>query len=68
MTCSIANLVGAEDLISSALGLVKLYGSVGYQDGGIATFARDALGFSSIGGTEEIHRKNIFSQLTRLAA
>lgn len=68
MTCSIAKLVGAEDLVNSALSLVRLYGSVGYHEGDISTLARDALGFSSIGGTEEMHRKNIFNQLTRLTS
>ncbi|WP_133646401.1 acyl-CoA dehydrogenase family protein [Paraburkholderia flava] len=68
LTCSIAKLVGAEDLVNSAVSLVRLYGSVGYQEGPVASFARDALGFSSIGGTEEMHRKNIFNQITRLTA
>ncbi|AOJ24877.1 acyl-CoA dehydrogenase family protein [Burkholderia seminalis] len=65
MTCSIAKLVGAQDLVDSALGLVRLYGSLGYQAGPVAAFASDALGFMSVGGTEEMHRKNIFNQMMR---
>jgi len=67
MTCSMAKLVGSEDLIGSATSLVKLYGSIGYHNGSIGTLMRDALGFASVGGTEEMHRKNIFNQLQRLA-
>lgn len=65
MTCSIAKLVGAQDLVDGALGLVRLYGSLGYQAGPVAAFASDALGFMSVGGTEEMHRKNIFNQMMR---
>ncbi|MES2036655.1 MAG: acyl-CoA dehydrogenase family protein [Pseudomonadota bacterium] len=68
MTCSIAKLVGSEDLINSALSLIRLHGSVGYHEGGITALARDALGFSSVGGTEEMHRKNIFNQMSRQSA
>ncbi|MBI3727578.1 MAG: acyl-CoA/acyl-ACP dehydrogenase [Burkholderiales bacterium] len=65
MMCSIAKLVGSEDLINSALSLIRLHGSVGYHEGGVTALARDALGFSSVGGTEEMHRKNIFNQMSR---
>lgn len=68
MTCSIAKLVGAEDLIASATSLVKLYGSLGYHNGSVAELMKNALGFASVGGTEEMHRKNIFNQMQRLAA
>jgi len=67
MMCSIAKIVGADDLISSATSLVKLYGSLGYHNGRIAELMKNALGFASVGGTEEMHRKNIFNQLQRLA-
>ncbi|WP_309794263.1 acyl-CoA dehydrogenase [Caballeronia sp. LZ024] len=66
LSCSIAKVVGAEDLISSATSLVKLYGSVGYHNGCIGQLVKDALGFSSVGGTDEMHRKNIFNQMQRL--
>lgn len=68
LACSVAKLVGSEDLIRSALDLVRLYGSRGYHDGPVATLMRDALGFASVGGTEEMHRKNIFNQMTRPAS
>lgn len=67
MSCSIAKLVGAEDLINSATSLVKLYGSLGYHNGRVAELMKNALGFASVGGTEEMHRKNIFNQMQRLA-
>ena len=67
LACSVAKLVGSEDLIRSALDLVRLYGSRGYHEGPVARLMRDALGFASVGGTEEMHRKNIFNQMTRPA-
>ncbi|WP_246796995.1 acyl-CoA dehydrogenase family protein [Burkholderia perseverans] len=68
MLCSIAKLVGANDLIDTAISLVRLRGSTGYHEGELAVLARDALGFASVGGTEEMHRKNIFNQMQRLHA
>ncbi len=68
LACSVAKLVGSEDLIRSAQDLVRLYGSRGYHEGPVATLMRDALGFASVGGTEEMHRKNIFNQMSRPAA
>lgn len=67
MMCSVAKLVGAEDLIANATSLVKLYGSLGYHNGHVAELMKNALGFASVGGTEEMHRKNIFNQMQRLA-
>ncbi|SDQ33755.1 acyl-CoA dehydrogenase family protein [Pseudovibrio sp. Tun.PSC04-5.I4] len=68
MTCSIAKLVGAEAITNGAIDLLKLYGSKGYHEGEVSTFLRDALAFCSVGGTEEMHRRNIISQMTRLEA
>ncbi|WP_285983626.1 acyl-CoA dehydrogenase family protein [Roseateles subflavus] len=68
LACSVAKLVGSEDLIRSAQDLVRLYGSRGYHEGPVATLMRDALGFASVGGTEEMHRKNIFNQMSRPGA
>jgi alkylation response protein AidB-like acyl-CoA dehydrogenase len=65
MTSSIAKLVAADDLMRSAMHLLKLYGSDGYRSGKIATFVCDALGFASVGGTEEMHRRIIFDQLRK---
>lgn len=67
MSCSIAKLVGADDLIAGATSLVRLYGSLGYHNGRVAELMKNALGFASVGGTEEMHRKNIFNQMQRLA-
>lgn len=67
MSCSIAKMVGSEDLIASATSLVRLYGSLGYHNGRVAELMKNALGFASVGGTEEMHRKNIFNQMQRLA-
>lgn len=67
MMCSIAKIVGAEDLITNATSLVKLYGSLGYHNGQVAELMKNALGFASVGGTEDMHRKNIFNQMQRLA-
>jgi len=63
--CSIAKLSAARDLSQSALDLLALYGSNGYRIGPLATFVADALGMISAGGTEEMHRRNIFAQMQR---
>ncbi|MFP8780111.1 acyl-CoA dehydrogenase family protein [Hydrogenophaga sp. RWCD_12] len=68
LSCSVAKLVGAEDLIASATSLVKLYGSLGYHNGPVTELMKNALGFASVGGTEEMHRKNIFNQMQRQSA
>lgn len=67
MSCSIAKLVGSQDLIDGATSLLKLYGSLGYHNGPVAELLKNALAFASVGGTEEMHRKNIFNQMQRLA-
>ncbi|RAM62612.1 acyl-CoA dehydrogenase [Herbaspirillum rubrisubalbicans] len=66
MSCSISKLSGVDDLVNSATGLLRMFGSLGYHSGPVSDFLRDALGFCSVGGTEEMHRKNIFNQITRL--
>ncbi|MFW8595110.1 acyl-CoA dehydrogenase family protein [Cribrihabitans neustonicus] len=68
MSCSIAKLAGAEAVTEGAVDLLKLYGSKGYHEGEVSTFLRDALAFCSVGGTEEMHRRNIIGQMTRLHA
>ena len=49
------------DPISGPLGILEYD-----HNNGISRLARDALGFASVGGTEEMHRKNIYNQLVRL--
>ena len=65
MMCSVAKITGADTVTGGALDLLRLYGSRGYHQNGITTFLRDALAFCSVGGTEEMHRRNIYSQMTR---
>lgn len=66
--CSIAKLGGARDLAQAALHLLAIHGSDGYRRGALATFVADALAMGSAGGTEEMHSRNIFSQMQRTAA
>ncbi|OJB48690.1 acyl-CoA dehydrogenase [Burkholderia ubonensis] len=66
--CSIAKLVGARDLAQAALHLLAIHGSDGYRSGPLATFVADALAMGSAGGTEEMHCRNIYSQMQRRAA
>jgi isovaleryl-CoA dehydrogenase len=64
-SCSIAKITAAQDLTQSALDLLALHGSDGYRSGSVATFVTDALAMISAGGTEEMHRKNVFAQMQR---
>ena len=64
-SCSIAKMTAAQDLTQSALDLLALHGSDGYRSGSVATFVADALAMISAGGTEEMHRKNVFAQMQR---
>ncbi|QPQ88900.1 acyl-CoA dehydrogenase family protein (plasmid) [Burkholderia gladioli] len=66
-SCSIAKLGGARDLTQAALHLLAIYGSDGYRRGPLATFVADALAMGTAGGTEEMHARNIFSQMQRRA-
>lgn len=63
--CSIAKLMAAQDLTQSAIDLLALHGSNGYRSGTLSAFAADALAMISAGGTEEMHRRNIFAQMQR---
>jgi isovaleryl-CoA dehydrogenase len=65
--CSIAKLGGARDLMQAALHLLAIHGSDGYRRGPLSTFVADALAMSSAGGTEEMHCRNIFSQMQHRA-
>ncbi|CAN7648183.1 acyl-CoA/acyl-ACP dehydrogenase [Trinickia sp. LjRoot230] len=66
-SCSIAKLSAARDLTESALDLLALHGSDGYRTGATSAFVTDALAMISAGGTEEMHRRNIFAQMRRCA-
>lgn len=63
---SIAKLTGTNAMIEGARDLMALLGSRGYQDGLASHLLKDALGWVSVGGTEETHRINIFNQYMRL--
>jgi alkylation response protein AidB-like acyl-CoA dehydrogenase len=65
MLSSVAKLVGADAVVESALDLLRLHGSRGYHEGTVSDFLRDALAYCSVGGTEEMHRKNIMNQMVR---
>lgn len=62
---SIAKIAAAHDLTQSALDLLALHGSDGYRNGSVSAFVADALAMISAGGTEEMHRRNVFAQMQR---
>ena len=62
---SVAKLAGTSTLEKSARDLMTLLGSEGYLEGEASQLLKDALGFSLVGGTEEMHRINIFNQFIR---
>jgi isovaleryl-CoA dehydrogenase len=66
MLCSMAKLVGTEQLFRAAQDFVLLHGHRGYAEADIGRVLCDAAGTRIAGGTSDIQRKNIFSQLQRL--
>jgi alkylation response protein AidB-like acyl-CoA dehydrogenase len=66
MLCSMAKLVGTEQLFRAAQDYVMLHGHRGYAEPDIGRVLCDAAGTRIAGGTSDIQRKNIFSQLQRL--
>lgn len=66
MSCSIAKIAGADTVVDAAVDLVRLHGSDGYHAGPVSDLLRDAMAFASVGGTDEMHRRNIMGQMTRL--
>lgn len=65
MQSSIAKLTGARACVEGAQDLLTLMGSNGYQTSKASYLVQDALGFLTVGGTEEMHRINIFNQFMR---
>lgn len=65
MQSSIAKLTGVQACLNSARDLLSLLGSNGYQNSRGSRLVKDALGFITVGGTEEMHRINIFNQFMR---
>lgn len=66
MLCSMAKLVGTEQLFRAAEDFVMVHGHRGYMAGDVSRVLCDAAGTRIAGGTSDIQRKNIFSQLQRL--
>ncbi len=65
MQSSIAKLTGVRACLEGARDLLTLLGSNGYQTSQASHLVQDALGFLTVGGTEEMHRINIFNQFIR---
>ena len=66
LTGSVAKLKGAEAFLEGARDLMSLMGSDGYMEGLAERLFRDAAGWITAGGTEEVHLINIFKQMQRL--
>lgn len=66
MLCSMAKLVGTEQLFQAATDFVMIHGHSGYIVNDISRVLCDSAGTRIAGGTSDIQRKNIFSQLQRL--
>jgi alkylation response protein AidB-like acyl-CoA dehydrogenase len=66
--CSTAKLVGSEALVAGAMDAMQLFGHLGYEAGFVSRSVSDALGTLIAGGTSDMQRKNIFTQLTRPAS
>jgi alkylation response protein AidB-like acyl-CoA dehydrogenase len=63
---STSKLVGSEALAAAAIDVMQVHGHQGYEDGWQSRSVRDALGTLIAGGTSDIQRKNIFTQLLKL--
>ena len=62
---SVAKLTGVRACFRGAHDLLTLLGSNGYQNSRASHLMQDAIGFGTVGGTEEMHRINIFNQFMR---
>ncbi|RCV48916.1 acyl-CoA dehydrogenase family protein [Marinitenerispora sediminis] len=66
MLASCAKLLSAEGLMRSALELVQIFGHLGFaRSTGLERHLRDAVAFRIAGGTNEMQKKNIFTQVLR---
>lgn len=63
---STAKLIGSESLARGALDTMQVFGHTGYELGKHSRNVQDTLGTLIAGGTSDIQRKNIFTQLTKL--
>lgn len=60
---SMAKLAATQALLQCSQRFASILGTEGFQDGPIGRLAVDALGFQAVGGTEEVHRINVFRQM-----
>ncbi len=65
---STAKLVGSENLSRAALDTMQVFGHAGYEQSRHSRNVQDTLGTLIAGGTSDIQRKNIFTQLVKLHA
>ncbi|MDQ7808738.1 acyl-CoA dehydrogenase family protein [Amycolatopsis sp. A133] len=63
---STAKLIGSEGLAGAALDVMQIFGHAGYEQSRHSRNVQDALGTLIAGGTSDIQRKNIFTQLVKL--
>lgn len=66
LLCSLAKLVGTEQLSLVAQHDIALHGHRGYMDGEISRLLCDAQGARMAGGASDIQRVHIFDQLQKL--
>lgn len=62
---SMAKMTGSESLLAAAEHAIRLTGHSGYEQGWVSRLLRDAQGVVIAGGTVEMQKKNIFSQMLR---
>ncbi|AZA10549.1 putative acyl-CoA dehydrogenase [Corynebacterium gerontici] len=65
MTSSIAKMLGAEAVLQTAQDTMRVLGHSGYETGEVSKLLSDAQGLVIAGGTIEMQKKNIFSQLSK---
>ncbi|GAA1573504.1 isovaleryl-CoA dehydrogenase [Actinomadura kijaniata] len=66
LLASCVKLLSADGLVRAALELVQIFGHLGFERGtGIERHLRDAVAFRIAGGTNEMQKKNIFTQVMR---
>jgi isovaleryl-CoA dehydrogenase len=68
LLCSVAKYHAGETLRLGTETAMRVYGHLGYMDGPVTHALQDALGTLIAGGTVEMQRKNVFSQMERLLA
>jgi alkylation response protein AidB-like acyl-CoA dehydrogenase len=62
---NMAKITASQALLTCSQDFLSILGTTGFQDGPISRLAIDALAFQAIGGTEEIHRIQLFKQMQR---